>query len=445
MTAFLAKQAPDPVRTYTSVIDPGDSDDPWVAAALGQMLGLTSRFVRFALDAEALALVPLIAWSAEGDFDLGFLSRYQIASAARADGVKVLLSGQGADELTTGYHRSYEEFASDAARASARRKLIDSNRFDIASALNPEVHPNLEDVVSNQLSRDHAGLSEYLLRYEDRMGMLAGVEIRVPYLDESLVNLCARIPPSRRSKLFSNKHIVREAAEKVLPGMFSRRPKLAFNASLPPISRVLSQTKDALPQLRDLLTSEATRERGYFRVSAVERAFQTRDYRALDAVLVIHLLDDLFVRNFDPLRYAPPAKPEIRNVEVDPFARPMAKLRAMVSGLAAETVPSLDPAVVRIGVAQPIGPSSLPDSNRTALMAWLADGQALDIPVESDNAAEASAISNMVLFADGARTYADIASLIGIPVDVALSRARPLHVAGILRPLLRAEASGSDG
>jgi hypothetical protein len=77
-------------------------------------------------------------------------------------------------------------------------------------------------------------------------------------------------------------------------------------------------------------------------------------------------------------------------------------------------------------------------------MAWLADGQVLQVPLEQGTGHGAAADSKMVLQIDGVRNYADIAAVLAIPLDVALARVRPLHLAGILRPTVRPKPAGAD-
>jgi asparagine synthetase B (glutamine-hydrolysing) len=167
-------------------------------------------------------------------------------------------------------------------------------------AAGPDLPP-LAHIVAAELRAEHSRLASALLRFEDRMGMAGHVEVRVPFLDHRLVELCAGFGDADRARLFSGKELLRQAVADWLPEAIVRRPKVGFNRSAPAVSAlVLAQPEDA--PLRALMSREAVESRGYFTWARCEALLRARNFPALDHVFVLHLLDELFVRDFDPRR-----------------------------------------------------------------------------------------------------------------------------------------------
>ncbi|MCM2256342.1 MAG: asparagine synthase (glutamine-hydrolyzing) [Vicinamibacteria bacterium] len=79
-------------------------------------------------------------------------------------------------------------------------------------------------------------LANDILTKVDRATMAVGLEARVPFLDPDLVEFCARLPVEAKMKGFSRKRVLRTTATKDLPKSILERPKSGFNA---PVSRWL--------------------------------------------------------------------------------------------------------------------------------------------------------------------------------------------------------------
>ncbi len=117
---------------------------------------------------------------------------------AHDDGLRVMLSGQGADELFAGYKR-YETM----------------QPFELETALSCD----LDSIAHNNLERD------------DAVTMANSVELRVPYLDREVVELALRIAPELKIKNGVRKYILRLAARKVLPDELANKEKKAAQYS----------------------------------------------------------------------------------------------------------------------------------------------------------------------------------------------------------------------
>ena len=201
-------------------------------------------------------------------------AQHAVMAAAQAEAVKVLLDGQGADELLGGYdHYRGVRIAGlllaghplDAARelrAQVRRgpetpgsamweavhaalprratetiRSVTGGRFGIRCE-GPLSRESVADAVTSPpgtflAQRLWHALSVVglptLLRYEDRNSMAFGIEARVPFLDVRLVELCVRLPDRLRVDRGVTKAILRGAVSDRLPeAVAKRRDKMGF-------------------------------------------------------------------------------------------------------------------------------------------------------------------------------------------------------------------------
>ncbi len=319
VVAAIVRAGRRDIRTYT--VDFGDdaTEDVHRARQVAAFLGVANQTVPCPIDAGTLETLPFVAWAAEGEFDLGYVGRYALARAVSADGAKVLLSGQGIDEMLTGYWPSYaryqeaalERYLGERVRPTYRGWPAFSERVleELASRLAaddagaaPDLPP-LARIVAAELRAEHARLGTSLLRFEDRMGMAGSVEVRVPFLDHRLLEFCASFPEAERRELFSGKALLRRAVGPWLPEGIAERPKLAFNKSAPAVTRLLLGQPEGSP-LRDLLSRDVVESKGYFTWARCDALLRARNFAALDHVFIVHLLDELFVQRFDPLRFS---------------------------------------------------------------------------------------------------------------------------------------------
>ena len=107
-----------------------------------------------------------------------------------------------------------------------------------------------------------------LLMKQDSMSMAASVESRVPFLDHALVEFAINVPQHLQVGGLSGKRILKKAVEDLLPRSILDRPKLGFPT---PWSRWLAGPQ--LDTIRNLLREPRSLERGLFQPSAIERIF----------------------------------------------------------------------------------------------------------------------------------------------------------------------------
>jgi asparagine synthase (glutamine-hydrolysing) len=177
------------------------------------------------------------------------LAAYAIARRAREDGLKVLVSGEGGDELFGGYVR-YAEMAALMQRSGDLSPLVfGQNRVALPRIARFWAHDRFEntyrqecaertsgfDLVNRQLLVDQLTFLQHFLQRSDRMGMAAGVEIRVPLLDVPLVEYSNRLPGSFKVANGCTKVALKASLDGLLPDVVLRRRKQAFEMPMAPL------------------------------------------------------------------------------------------------------------------------------------------------------------------------------------------------------------------
>ena len=113
------------------------------------------------------------------------------------------------------------------------------------------------------LEQEHF-LPDHNLLYGDKMSMAHGVEVRVPFLDNDLVDFASTLPAKFKQKGQCGKWILKKSMENILPHDVIYRPKSGFAAPLRKwIKEDLSEFAD------DLLSKESLESRGLFNFEAV--------------------------------------------------------------------------------------------------------------------------------------------------------------------------------
>jgi asparagine synthase (glutamine-hydrolysing) len=121
-------------------------------------------------------------------------------------------------------------------------------------------------------------MSCYLLNSQgDRMMMGHSVEGRVPFLDHRLIELAAQIPPKFKIRVLEEKYILKRAFADILPSAIASRPKQPYRA---PIAACFTQDDD-YPGAR-LLSKQALEQTGFANPSAVEKLVQKATRCAAD-------------------------------------------------------------------------------------------------------------------------------------------------------------------
>jgi asparagine synthase (glutamine-hydrolysing) len=210
---------------------------------------------------------------------------FYLLSQEVAKHVKVVQSGQGADEVFAGYHW-YPPMADapslEASVASYRKAFFDRAHSGYEALVAPSYL--IDGDPSGQFVTEHfahAGAAtgvDRALRLDttvmlvddpvkrvDNMTMAWGLEGRVPFLDHELVELAATCPPELKTA-HQGKGVLKQAARQVIPADVIDRPKGYF-----PVPALTHLEGPYLDLVRDALYTPAAKERGLFRPEAVDR------------------------------------------------------------------------------------------------------------------------------------------------------------------------------
>jgi len=195
--------------------------------------------------------------------------------------VKVVQSGQGADEVFGGYHWYPPLVDSKDPAGDYARVFFDRDHAEFAEAVAPglvgedysrafvaEWFDSIEAnaPVDKALHLDTTVmLIDDPVKRVDNMTMAWGLEARTPFLDHEVVELAARCPaPLKLAQ--EGKGVLKEAARRVIPHEVIDRPKGYF-----PVPALKYLRGASLEMVRDALSGQAARERGVFRRDYVAR------------------------------------------------------------------------------------------------------------------------------------------------------------------------------
>jgi asparagine synthase (glutamine-hydrolysing) len=319
VVAFAGPQVSDGMRTY-SVVFRGDEvfDEGPYARMVAERYGTVHREID--LGAEAGDFLPAMAWHCDEPFAVSSaLGIYFLARAAREDGTKVVLTGDGGDEVFAGYTWKHMDFPNLPGMRSERvRRLLarvgaiggraapnlqlwrvlaggmqPANRYidsfscfrdnDLIEFVRPDLWPVLQGEWSENITARHfdaatgypqltqklyadmkSVLVSEMLTKVDRLTMAAGVEARVPFLDHELVEWAFSLPSDLKFKDGEGKLLVKRALESRLPAEVLYRPKAGFNL---PVGKWL---RTGLKEMvGDLLSPTTVAHRGYFKPEVV--------------------------------------------------------------------------------------------------------------------------------------------------------------------------------
>jgi len=254
LIAAYAKDRLPGLRAYVADVSwPNAEGDQ--AARVCEHLGIPLR--RIDIDqSRFLRLWPHAVWSCDAaplrPSAMGVLA---VAQACRADGIKVLLNGEGSDELFAGYgwHRSayrrWQTRPSDDAFLQAPFNLAwaggeISSRWMIAldpdAVLRPRRLMKHLDAVEPPSDRAFLARGFFDLRYHlpwilhrlDRLGMAASIETRVPFLENSLFDFAFHLPAKAKLQRRHGKWLVKQAAAQRLPDDIVYAKKKGFPVPL---------------------------------------------------------------------------------------------------------------------------------------------------------------------------------------------------------------------
>ncbi len=152
-------------------------------------------------------------------------------------------------------------------------RMRGSQRLFADPANQADLHKTTDlELLSKRLTETHfaVSLTSDMLRKVDMMSMLAGVEVRVPLLEEEVVNCGLRLPHNYKTDGKIGKRVLRETAKRWLPEQVASHRKQGFRI---PLDRMATDQFHQL--LADLLLSPSARIRAFLNLPLVERWLQS--------------------------------------------------------------------------------------------------------------------------------------------------------------------------
>jgi len=293
IAAVMSGMVDEPIKTFSVAFAEREANELEYARLVANAYKTDHHEIIVTPD-DFLSMWPKLVW--HEDEPLAHLASVPLYFVSRlaSEHVKVVLTGEGSDELLAGYQRYYKtlynqkigaqyhrltneslrgvvrrQIESLGAGSLVRRKLsrtflclpldLESIYFDNFAVfpramqnelLAPEtkertgnVSPYAEinrflkgnDATSplNQwLYTDIKTYLHELLMKQDQMSMAASIESRVPFLDHKLVELTARLPERLKLRGLTTKYVLRRSMKGVLPDVILKRPKMGFPVPL---------------------------------------------------------------------------------------------------------------------------------------------------------------------------------------------------------------------
>jgi asparagine synthase (glutamine-hydrolysing) len=320
IAAVMSQMVKDPIKTFSVAFNAPEANELAYARVAAQAFGTDHHEVLVEPSDFASALPHLIWHEDEPIAHASSVALYFVSQLAQRH-VKVVLTGEGSDELLAGYYRYrttllnlsagriYQRLSTDRIRqmvravaarvapGSLRRKLprtflwlppdVDSIYFDNFAvfpchAQKALFSKDLWDQVGG--ASPYAGMRRFfdaypsasllqrflyadlktylheLLMKQDQMSMAASIESRVPFLDHKLVEFSTALPDRMKLHGWTTKYVLREAMKGLLPEPILKRSKMGFPV---PLGRWLRG--EFRPLLDEFVVGERALARGLFR------------------------------------------------------------------------------------------------------------------------------------------------------------------------------------
>ncbi|HEY4604331.1 MAG TPA: N-acetylglutaminylglutamine amidotransferase, partial [Blastococcus sp.] len=280
IVGLLAQEGQTGLATYSigfEAVAGQEGDEFAYSDVIAEHFGTDHHRIRVSSDELAGALGHAIGAMAEPMVSHDVVA-FDLLSERVSETIRVVQSGQGADEVFAGYHwyqplagldrdagiRAYTERFFDRDHAAMRSIVSDRYMLpDDPSLAFVRAHmtrPGAETSVDAALRLD----SEIMLvddpvKRVDNMSMAWGLEARVPFLDHDLVELAAMCPPELKLA-DGGKGVLKAIGRRIIPPEVIDRPKGYF-----PVPAITHLEGKVLDLVRDALSTDAARERGLFR------------------------------------------------------------------------------------------------------------------------------------------------------------------------------------
>lgn len=242
-----AKGDTTPIQTFSAIFPGSGADEGKFIRIIEKDLKLDARYVE---PLERFNFEDFEKFVYHQDFPVNSTSsyaRWTVFQLVSDSNVKVILNGQGGDEVLGGYHHHFYRFAGEMMRKFrwrlAMREILANSRIQekgvsdqFKRILTTEIlgrhrHTNYkkDTTLRERLEIDLTELMiPYMLRYEDRISMAFGIESRVPFLDYKLVEFGLQLPGTLKIKDGWQKYILRKSMASAPKEIAWRKDKKGF-------------------------------------------------------------------------------------------------------------------------------------------------------------------------------------------------------------------------
>jgi asparagine synthase (glutamine-hydrolysing) len=351
LISVMASKINPRLSTYTIATTEEDKkieqmpEDEKYAAMLAKQFGFDHNEIL--LNSDIVKELPKMVYTLDEPIgDPAAINTYLICKAAREKGVKVLLSGMGADEIFFGYRRQkatllslqykklprffrkplaafvsflpvkwfgkgikftrwakrFLSFAELPVEEAYMRSYSYYDEKELKQLFKIEVEQPYQklramhafyfnkqyknDPINQMCYTDiHLFMLGLNLTYTDRASMAASVEVRVPFIDKEVITAAMKVKGSLKYKNGESKYILKKIAESYLPKDIIYRPKASFGA---PIRSWISG--DLKNMVNELLAKEVVEKRGFFNYGYIEKLIEEDRYGTEDNAYRIYQL-----------------------------------------------------------------------------------------------------------------------------------------------------------
>ena len=305
----------------------GNVDDSFYAKKLAEQFGFNHHEIT--IEPDIVDLLPKMIWHLDEPIaDPASINTYLISKEAKKNGIKVLLSGMGADEFFSGYRSHLACLKADAYQkipffirkalensikyfpesnkkrnfkyirwAKGFLKVASLSQLDRAltiknSALNEDSfneyyidagnyrdsfyvkrdtrlfnkYPDLSYLTKLCYCDAKTYLTDHNLSYSDKSIMAASIEGRPPLIDHRIIELMFKLPPKFRINNGVQKYLLKKVSEKYLPKDIIYRPKAPF--SVPMRGWLKKELKE---MVQDILSCDSIKKRGVYNPEFVQK------------------------------------------------------------------------------------------------------------------------------------------------------------------------------
>lgn len=350
LISVIAKNELSSLSTYTISKDVDDQkieqmpDDEKYAKKLAKLFEFDYNEIK--INANIVDMLPdIVRILDEPIGDPAAINTFMICKMAKENGVKVILSGMGADEIFFGYRRQKANimikrfnklpnilkkiiitvvhyipvriFGRGLKLARWSKKFLSFANMEPSNAYRASYsyysENDLKDLILNsdslvdEININHRAIHNKMVNYDDenkmcytdinmfmvglnlaytdRASMAQSVEVRVPFIDKNLIEYAMSIPGNLKYKNNQSKYILKKVAENYLPNEIVYRSKASFGAPIRSwISNDLRKTVD------DLLSESNIKKRGLFNYEVVKKMIDKDRKGAKDYAYQIYQL-----------------------------------------------------------------------------------------------------------------------------------------------------------